>query len=90
MGDDFASQVIAEKSTVHIANIPDSHIDIGEKLRLVNESFIEYYGVPLISNVLIPDVGSAASSVEGIIGVTQLLKNSRWIINNGHIWQKIL
>ncbi|MBI4857493.1 MAG: PAS domain S-box protein [Acetobacterium woodii] len=75
LGDDFASQVIAEKSTVHIANIPDSHIDIGEKLRLVNESFIEYYGVPLISNGL-------------TIGVMEIYNRSQ--INNEADWQEYL
>jgi putative nucleotidyltransferase with HDIG domain len=49
LGDGFAGQVINDRRTVHISNLMETGKDLRQISMLVNDSFVEYFGLPLIA-----------------------------------------
>src|SRR6185503_8823838 len=49
LGEGYASRAILERKTIHIPNLLETGSKLASTLQLENESFMDYYSVPLIA-----------------------------------------
>src|SRR4051812_47819447 len=49
LGEGYASRAILERKTIHIPNLLETSSKLASTLQLEKESFMDYYGVPLIA-----------------------------------------
>ena len=61
LGEGYASRAILERKTIHIPNLLETGSKLASTLQLENESFMDYYSVPLI----------AKGEVKGVLEIYQ-------------------
>ena len=61
LGEGYASRAVLERKTIHIPDLLEKGSKLASSLQLENESFMDYYGVPLI----------AKGEVKGVLEIYQ-------------------
>ncbi len=72
LGEGYASQAVLNRKTIHISALTETGSKLAKALRLANEEFVDYYGVPLI----------AKGEVKGVLEIYQrsyLKADAEWL-----------
>ena len=72
LGRDYPSQVVLEQKTIHISNLMQTGSELAVALQSTNESFFEYFGVPL----------NAKGEIKGVLEIyhrSPLQIDSEWL-----------